>query len=97
MCSEFDILVSTKHTSVFKNKPVSVVFLYEIFNKLMEVVTVERYKGLGSVDEEDLYNVCMNPNNRVWHHVTDIGDVDRIYQMLGTDALERKALMFLPD
>ncbi len=56
-------------------------------------VRVQRYKGLGEMNEEQLWETTMNPNNRILKQLTieNAADADRIFSMLmGDEVAPRK-------
>lgn len=59
-------------------------------------VRVQRYKGLGEMNPEELWETTMNPANRVLKRVTidDAADADRIFDILmGEDVPSRKSFI----
>ncbi len=50
-------------------------------------VSVQRYKGLGEMNAEQLWDTTMNPENRILRKVTidNMGEADRIFSMLMGD------------
>ena len=56
-------------------------------------IHVQRYKGLGEMSEEQLWETTMNPENRILRRVTieDAAEADRVFSMLmGDDVPLRK-------
>jgi len=56
-------------------------------------VTIQRYKGLGEMNANELWDTAMNPENRILLKVTieDAREADRIFDILmGEDVLPRK-------
>ena len=78
----------------------------ERFAMLMEIgdvwtgegknVNIQRYKGLGEMNAEELWETTMNPQNRVLKQVTidDAEEADRVFDILmGTDVANRKSFI----
>ncbi|MFD0933407.1 DNA topoisomerase (ATP-hydrolyzing) subunit B [Psychroflexus salinarum] len=59
----------------------------EIANEYKGGVSVQRYKGLGEMNAEQLWDTTMNPENRILRRVTidDLAEADRIFSMLMGD------------
>lgn len=59
-------------------------------------ITVQRYKGLGEMNSEELWETTMDPSKRVLKqvHVEDVQDADKIFEILmGTDVPSRKSFI----
>ncbi len=59
-------------------------------------VSVQRYKGLGEMNSEELWETTMDPNRRILKQVTvvDAQDADFVFDMLmGTDVPARKSFI----
>ena len=87
------IYITTKNTSEFKDQPVSIMKLCDIMKTLDGMFRPYRYKGIGSMKPEDKGRTCMDPKSRNIFRITSVGDVDRIFELLGDDALYRKRLL----
>lgn len=59
----------------------------EIQSEYKTNVSVQRYKGLGEMNAEQLWDTTMNPENRILRKVTidNMGEADRIFSMLMGD------------
>ncbi len=59
-------------------------------------VRIQRYKGLGEMNPEELWETTMNPGNRILKQVNveDAQDADRVFDILmGTDVGSRKSFI----
>lgn len=59
-------------------------------------VRIQRYKGLGEMNAEELWETSMNPANRILKQVTvdDAADADKVFDILmGTDVSSRKSFI----
>lgn len=74
----------------------------EVGEETVEVATktqkvrIQRYKGLGEMNPEELWETTMNPKNRVLKQVSviDAQDADRVFDILmGTDVSSRKSFI----
>ncbi|MCR4285742.1 MAG: type IIA DNA topoisomerase subunit B [Candidatus Kaiserbacteria bacterium] len=74
----------------------------EVDEETVEVATktqkvrIQRYKGLGEMNPEELWETTMNPKNRVLKQVSviDAQDADRVFDILmGTDVSSRKSFI----
>jgi len=57
---------------------------------------IQRYKGLGEMNAEELWETTMNPENRILKQVTieDIQEADKVFDILmGTDVASRKSFI----
>ena len=64
--------------------------------KRTQKVSIQRYKGLGEMNPEELWETTMNPDNRVLKLVTidDAQDADKIFDILmGEDVTSRKSFI----
>jgi DNA gyrase subunit B len=59
----------------------------EIADEYKGGVSIQRYKGLGEMNAEQLWDTTMNPENRILRRVTidDLAEADRIFSMLMGD------------
>ncbi len=59
-------------------------------------IRIQRYKGLGEMNPEELWETTMNPTNRVLKQVSieDAADADRVFDILmGEDVTSRKSFI----
>jgi DNA gyrase subunit B len=68
----------------------------ESANKRSSKTRIQRYKGLGEMNAEELWETTMNPENRILKQVTidDGQEADKIFDILmGTDVESRKSFI----
>lgn len=68
----------------------------EITKKGGPKISIQRYKGLGEMNPEELWETTMDPNGRVLKqvHIEDGQDADRVFDVLmGTDVPSRKSFI----
>lgn len=68
----------------------------EVTTKKSSKARIQRYKGLGEMNAEELWETTMNPENRVLKQVTidDAEEADRVFDVLmGTDVPNRKSFI----
>lgn len=86
------ISVTTLKTKLYNKHLCSLYFIYQLFRKLDESLDVEVVKGLGSMDPKDMVKSCMNPRNRRVFHITSLGSLETIFNLLGSESEYRKRL-----
>ncbi len=67
-----------------------------VSEKKQSKVRIQRYKGLGEMNAEELWETTMNPGNRILKQVTieDVLAADRVFDILmGTDVSSRKSFI----
>lgn len=94
---DVDLFVTTKYSQEFVDDPCTFVMLYTLFKKISDpthgLLKPRRFKGLGEMSKEAIKYTCIDPSTRSFTVVKTVGDVDRIYKMLGVDTDERKKLI----
>ena len=85
-------LVTTKKTDCYMKAPLTYMQINKIFEDIDKAYPVRRIKGLGECEPEQLKYSCLDPATRTYTTITSIGDVDKLFQMLGVDTSYRKEL-----
>lgn len=91
---KYNIEVRSLKTDFFKDfTRLTFVELYLIFENLNSIFDVRRYKGIGKMGGDEVSVACMNPKTRAYYQITDIGDVQRIFDLLGVEVDARKEVL----
>lgn len=72
---------------------VSPMKFYELLKGLNSITKIYRYKGLGQMPPESCFTTLMDPSTRSLTHITDIGNMEEDYALVGKDSTARKQLM----
>lgn len=92
--NDIEIWCTTPYnTSAYRNSPVSIMQLFNIFDAIDMAYPIHRLKGLGEMKKAQLKTTCTDPETRSQTIVTSIGDVSQLYAMLGIDVTARKSLI----
>ena len=68
----------------------------EVGKKREQKISLQRYKGLGEMNADELWETTMNPETRVLKQVNveDAQEADKVFDMLmGTDVASRKSFI----
>lgn len=90
---KYSILLSSKVVDKYKRLPVSFMQLYSYFEEMDAKFPIRRLKGLGECTAEQLKHTCVDPLTRTYATIRSVGDVARLYDMLGVDAASRKKML----
>jgi len=85
--NKFRLMIQSDNMS---NTYISIGQLYLLCTSLNNLLTIERYKGIGSMPTKDKNITCMNRHTRTEYRISSIGDIAKIYQLLGRDSVFRK-------
>ncbi len=91
--SRMELFATTKQTNMLNNSRISIVQLYEVFQELQKMFDIEPLKGLGSMRPKDSNETCMRKETRRTFQITKLGDIDAIFDMLGSESSERKRII----
>lgn len=90
---DIEYRITTRHSTYARNKPMMISEIAHIFEQFNDTFSTKRYKGIGSMEDSEVKSICFNIDRRQLYKITDIGDVDRIFALLGDDPTERKKLV----
>jgi hypothetical protein len=82
--------ITSKNSEEYNQTPVTICYLNNILDTLASMVSISRYKGIGVLNPEDLYEICVNPRTRSFITITELGETEKIYRMMGVDPTYRK-------
>lgn len=85
--------VTTNHSNALQDTPMSIMQIFETFRSLDMICKITRLKGLGECSALQLKQTCIDPSTRTFTTITSIGNLDRVYDMLGADTSARKELV----
>lgn len=77
-------------------RPTTIYQLYSAFKNMDKLISVRPLKGLGSMDDADVGQICMDRRTRRTYDITSAGDVDRVFALLGDNSEPRKQLLRAP-
>jgi len=86
-------LLSSKVVDKYKRLPVSFMQLSMYFDEMDSKFPIRRLKGLGECTADQLRHTCVDPTTRTYAVIRSLGDVDRLFALLGVDTAARKALI----
>lgn len=89
---EIQPLITTKTTDCYNHVPLTFMQLDKIFSEVDKIYNVRRLKGLGECEPQQLIYSCLDPATRTFTTIKEIGDAERLYQLLGVDPTWRKEL-----
>ena len=90
---QIECLVTTTNTDTLKDQSVSIIELFDMLVKLDGLCKTYRLKGLGEMTKEGLGYTCVDVDTRVVTTIKGVGDLERLYQLMGVDTTHRKALV----
>lgn len=91
---DFTYYATTKYSDLYTETEMTIVEIFMMFKTLDSMFRVMTYKGIGGMNPEEKKNICYNMNNRQLYRITSIGDLERVYQLLGkNDSSHRKNLL----
>lgn len=90
---QIQMFVTTKYSDLYLHQPCTYMMLYDIFEKLDTCYSIRRFKGLGEMSEAAIEYTCVDPKTRCYSTIHSIGEVKRIFDMLGVDTDARKKLI----
>jgi DNA gyrase/topoisomerase IV subunit B len=85
--------VTTLHTKQYENEMLSFTEICGIFKTIDKEFGIRRLKGLGDMDKHHLASTCLDPATRTYVNITSLGDVDKIFKLLGVDTDSRKDIV----
>lgn len=85
--------VTSKDTDWFKNEPMGIMEIYQLFKMVDKRYSLKRLKGLGELHEDQLKVTCLNRTTRTFCSVLKPSDVDYIFSLLGVDTKARKRIV----
>lgn len=93
---DIEIFITTKMTDAMHMRPCTLMQVYTIMQNINNAnfIRMDRYKGLGEMNTKDMLLTIIDPRTRKLFHITDIGDIEYISQLMGKEAYQRKSLMF---
>lgn len=91
--NDYDIVLTTLQTKELTRSTMTVYQTYSIMSSLDVTFTISRYKGLGEMGIKDLEMSAVNPETRSVVAIREVGDIDRIFEIMGKDTNARKRML----
>ena len=67
--------------------------IFELFKKIYAAFSITRLKGIGELPDGPMWSTCLDPTTRSYVIIKSVGEVKRMYDMLGVDTSARKTLV----
>lgn len=87
------LYITAKRYPGLRNQLMSMGEFYSMLKDLESDFTIEKLKGLGTMEPEECYQTCMDPRYRTMYQITSVSDVDLIWDLLGKNSDKRKNLL----
>lgn len=73
--------------------PCTLMQIYLLLQSLDSLIQIDRIKGLGRMNKEDVIVTLMDRNTRSLFHITEIGQIETICNLMGNNTAGRKDLL----
>lgn len=90
---QIDFCITTKHTTRYRNELLSIMEIFELFKKIYGAFGINRMKGIGELPDQHMWSTCLDPCTRSYVVIKSIGEVNKMFDMLGVDTAARKELV----
>lgn len=87
------IKITSRHNDTFNMTPISIMQLHSILRSDSDLFEAQRFKGLGEMDADAFRITCCDPETRNIYQITNIGDAEEIFDLLGGDSVYKKRLV----
>lgn len=89
---DFEFIVSTAD-GLTTDQPMSLSEIYKLFQGVDEVFSINKFKGVGELEPDQVAETCLDPTTRAFVRVAGPRNVDNIYRLMGVNTKYRKALL----
>lgn len=85
--------VTSKDTDWFKEEPMGIMEIYQLFKLVDSRYSLKRLKGLGELKADQLKVTCLDRATRTFCSVMKPDDIEYIFSLLGVDTKARKRIV----